>query len=42
MANRTVTVTVASGTLYVVGGTGDSFYIDGTRPGDFTVDWVED
>lgn len=42
MANRTVTVTVASGTLYVVGGTGNSFYIDGTRPGDFTVDWVED
>ena len=42
MANRTVTVTVASGTLYVVGGTSNSFYIDGTRPGDFTVDWVKD
>ena len=42
MANRTVTVTVASGTLYVVGGTGNSFYIDGTRPGDFTVDWAKD
>jgi len=42
MANRTVTVTVASGTLYVVGGTGNSFYIDGVRPGDFTVDWVKD
>jgi len=42
MAERTVTVTVASGTLYVVGGTGSSYYLDGTRPGDFTVDWIED
>ena len=41
MANRTVTVTVASGTLYIVGGTGNSYFLDGSRPGDFTVDWVK-
>jgi len=41
MADKTVTVTVASGALYIVGGTGNSFFIDGSRPGDFTVDWIE-
>ena len=41
MANKTYTVTVASGSLYG-GGTGNVFYLDGARnaTGPGTVDWV--
>jgi len=41
MANKTYTVTVASGSLYG-GGTGNVFYLDGVRnaTGPGTVDWV--
>ena len=41
MANKTYTVTVASGDLYG-GGTGNVFYLDGARnaTGPGTVDWV--
>ena len=42
MADRTITVTTASGTLYVTGGTGNAYYLDGVRPGDFTVGWITD
>jgi len=43
MANKTYTVTVASGNLYG-GGTGNVFYLDGVRnaTGPGTVDWVAD
>ena len=43
MANKTYTVTVASGSLYG-GGTGNVFYLDGVRnaTGPGTVDWVAD
>ena len=39
MADRTYTVTVASGELYIVGGTGNVFYLDGVR--DLAIEWVE-
>jgi hypothetical protein len=43
MANKTYTVTVASGDLYG-GGTGNVFYLDGARnaTGPGTIDWVAD
>tara|TARA_R110002167_G_scaffold42167_1_gene128295 strand:+ start:402 stop:1853 length:1452 start_codon:yes stop_codon:yes gene_type:complete len=43
MANKTYTVTVASGDLYG-GGTGNVFYLDGVRnaTGPGTIDWVAD
>ena len=43
MANKTYTVTVASGNLYG-GGTGNVFYLDGARnaTGPGTVNWVPD
>ena len=43
MANKTYTVTVASGNLYG-GGTGNVFYLDGARnaTGPGTVSWVAD
>ena len=31
MAEKTYTVTVASGTLYISGGTGNVFYLDGVQ-----------
>ena len=39
MADKTYTVTVASGTLYISGGTGNVFYLDGVR--DMALEWVE-
>ena len=39
MADQTYTVTVASGTLYISGGTGNVFYVDGVR--DMALEWVE-
>ena len=39
MADQTYTVTVASGTLYISGGTGNVFYLDGVRNMD--VKWVK-
>lgn len=39
MADQTYTVTVASGTLYISGGTGNVFYLDGVRTMD--VKWVK-
>ena len=38
MAEKTYTVTVASGTLYISGGTGNVFYLDGVR--DMALEWV--
>jgi len=39
MADQTYTVTVASGTLYISGGTGNVFYLNGAR--DMALEWVE-
>ena len=39
MADLTYTVTVASGTLYITGGTGNVYYLDGARNMD--VKWVK-
>mgnify|MGYP003324317773 CR=1 FL=1 len=39
MADQTYTVTVASGTLYISGGTGNVFYLNGSR--DMALEWVE-
>ena len=39
MAEKTYTVTVASGTLYISGGTGNVFYLDGVR--DMALEWVK-
>jgi len=41
MADKTLTITVASGSQYP-SGTGDVYYIDGVRPGDWTVTWLAD
>jgi len=37
---KTFTVTVATGSRYIVGGTGDVFYIDGSRNSPPTQDWI--
>ena len=37
---KTFTVTVATGSRYIVGGTGDVFYIDGSRNNPPTEDWI--
>ena len=42
MANLTVTVTVDTGTHYVVGGSGHVYFFDGAQPTSFTFPWVED
>ena len=39
MAAQTYTVTVASGTLYISGGTGSVYYLNGAR--DMALEWVE-
>ena len=39
-AQKTFTVTVASGTLYISGGTGNAYYIDGARNLDPLITWV--
>ena len=39
MADKTLTITVASGSEYP-SGTGNVYYIDGARPGDWTVTWL--
>ena len=39
MADQTYTVTVASGTLYISGGTGSVYYLNGAR--DMALEWVE-
>ncbi len=36
MADTTITVTVATGTQYLVGGSGNVYYFDGSQPGSFT------
>ena len=41
MAESTITVTVATGTQYLVGGSGNVYYFDGSRPGSFTFPWVQ-
>ena len=42
MAELTVTVTVATGTHYLVGGSGHVYFFNGSQPTDFTFPWVED
>lgn len=42
MADKTITVTVGSGTQYIVGGTGNVYYFDGSQPAANNVDWVVD
>ena len=42
MADKTITVTVGSGTQYIVGGTGNVYYFDGSQPASNNVDWVVD
>ena len=42
MANLTVTIAVATGTQYQVGGSGNIFTFDGSQPASFTFPWVED
>ena len=41
MAESTITVTVATGTQYLVGGSGNVYYFDGSQPGSFTFPWVQ-
>ena len=41
MADTTITVTVATGTQYLVGGSGNVYYFDGSQPGSFTFPWVQ-
>ena len=40
MANLTVTIAVATGTQYQVGGSGNVFTFDGSQPASFTFPWV--
>ena len=40
MAELTVTVTVATGTHYLVGGSGHVYFFNGSQPGSFTFPWV--
>jgi hypothetical protein len=40
MANLTVTVAVATGTQYQVGGSGNVFTFDGSQPASYTFSWV--
>jgi hypothetical protein len=42
MADLTVTVTVATGTHYIEGGSGHVYFFNGSQPTDFTFPWVED
>ena len=41
MANLTVTVAVATGTQYQVGGSGNVFTFDGSQPASYTFPWVK-
>ena len=41
MADSTITVTVGTGTQYLVGGSGNVFKFDGAQPSSFTFPWVE-
>ena len=41
MAELTVTVTVATGTHYLVGGSGHVYFFNGSQPGSFTFPWVK-
>ena len=41
MADTTITVTVATGTQYLVGGSGNVYYFDGSQPSSFTFPWVK-
>ena len=41
MANLTVTVAVATGTQYQVGGSGNVFTFNGSQPASYTFPWVE-
>ena len=40
MANLTVTIAVATGTQYQVGGSGNVFTFDGSQPASYTFPWV--
>jgi len=40
MAELTLTVTVATGTHYIVGGSGHVYFINGSQPSSFTFPWV--
>ena len=40
MADKTITVTVATGSLYIIGGTGNVYFFDGAQPVDQNLDWV--
>ena len=42
MADKTLTITVASGNKYPSGTDPHVYYVDGVRPGDFTVTWLAD
>ena len=41
MADTTITVTVGTGTQYLVGGSGNVFKFDGAQPSSFTFPWVK-
>lgn len=41
MADKTYTVTVATGPTYPSGSSGNVYYLDGTRPSDYNVAWPE-
>ena len=41
MANLTVTIAVATGTQYQVGGSGNVFTFDGSQPASYTFPWVK-
>ena len=41
MADTTITVTVGTGTQYLVGGSGNVFKFDGSQPSSYTFPWVE-
>jgi len=41
MADSTITVTVGTGTQYLVGGSGNVFKFDGAQPSSFTFPWVK-
>ena len=41
MADSTITVTVGTGTQYLVGGSGNVYKFDGAQPSSFTFPWVQ-
>ena len=41
MADKTITVTVATGSSYIIGGTGNVYFFDGSQPSYNKFDFVE-